>query len=177
MRISDERISIRQATADDAVLISVLATTTFFEAYFVQDESANLAAYIYGSFQPETLRDEFGDAGSRFFIISVDGKAAGYAKTIDNSRVEGITGEKVIEIKRIYVVERFWGTGVGKMLLEHCISKARERGFDQLWLGVWEENIRAQRFYAKFGFEQAGTVTFPYGEVEGTNLVLELRLD
>ncbi len=53
MRISDEQITIRRANLDDAVLISALATTTFFEAYFVQDESTNLAAYIYDSFKPE----------------------------------------------------------------------------------------------------------------------------
>ncbi len=176
MQVSDSQITIRQASADDAVLLSALATTTFFEAYFVQDESANLAAYIYDSFKPETLRAEIADAGSRFFIISVDGKAAGYAKTIDNSRVECINGDKVIEIKRIYLVERFWGSGFGKILLEHCIADAKERGFKQLWLGVWEENTRAQRFYAKFGFEQVGTVTFPYGDVCGTNHVLSIRL-
>lgn len=176
MQVSDSQITIRRATADDAVLISALATTTFFEAYFVQDESANLAAYIYDSFKPETLRAEIAAPDSRFFIISVDSRAVGYAKTIDNSRVEGIAGEKVIEIKRIYIVERFWGTGAGKTLLKYCIADARERGFEQLWLGVWEENTRAQRFYLKFGFEQVGTVTFPYGEVEGTNLVLSIKL-
>lgn len=176
MKISDEQISIKQATADDAVLISALATTTFFEAYFVQDESANLAAYILDSFEPKKLRDEITGPDSRFFIVSVDGKAAGYAKTIDGSRIDAVIADKVIEIKRIYVVERFWGTGVGKTLLEYCISDARDRGFEQLWLGVWEENLRAQRFYAKFGFEPVGKVTFPYGDVCGTNLVLRIDL-
>ena len=176
MNETDEHVSIRQATADDAVLISVLASTTFYEAYFEQDESANLAGYISETFEINGMRIELIDPDSTFFLIFLDGKAVGFAKLITNSRVDCISQSKVIELKRIYILERVWKSGVGKMLLEHCIAEARSRDFDVLWLGVWEENARAQRFYAKFGFTEVGTISFPYGDVVGTNLVLEKRL-
>ena len=171
-----ENITIRRATAADAALISVLASTTFFEAYFRQDESANLAEYILESFDIDVMLTEIADPASTFFLVFVDGKAAAYARMIDDSRVDGVAAGPVVEVKRLYVAERFWRTGLGTRLLDHCISEARSRQFDALWLGVWEENERANAFYAKFGFEQVGTVTFPYGDVVGTNRVLQLRL-
>jgi len=155
MVIEDEKINTRRATLDDAVLISVLASATFYEAYFEQDESENLAAYIHESFEIETVRSELAEPGSIFFIALQDGKAVGYARLIENSPIDCIAHTNIIELRRI------WPKG---------------RGFENLWLGVWEENIRAQRFYAKFGFRNVGSITFPYGDVTGTNLVLEKAL-
>ena len=177
MSLTADNISIRKASVDNAVLISVLASTTFYEAYFEQDESSNLAGYINESFDIETVRAEIKDPQSTFFLIFLDGKAVGYARLIDDSMTDGVADDRVVELKRIYILERVWGTGTGEALLTHCIEIARNRGFNAIWLGVWEENQRAQKFYAKYGFEQVGTVTFPYGDVDGTNLVLQLRLE
>ena len=171
-----ENISIRRATVDDAVLISVLASTTFYEAYFEQDESANLAGYIHESFEIKTIRSEIEDPRSTFFLIFLDGKVVGYAKLIDDSTTDGVADGRVVELKRIYLVERVWGTGIGDKLVTYCIETAKNRGFAAIWLGVWEENTRAQKFYTKYGFYKVGTVTFPYGDVDGTNLVLEKSL-
>ena len=171
-----EKIEIRQATFDDLVLISVLASTTFYEAYFEQDGSANLARYIHESFALDALTTEFQDRKTTFLLVFVNGKAVGYARLIEDSAIDGIISPGSIELKRIYVLERYWGTGAGKALLEQCIGLASDRGSESIWLGVWEENRRAQAFYAKYDFRKVGTVTFPYGDVVGTNLVLELKL-
>jgi len=168
--------SIRNAGIDDAVLISVLASTTFYEAYSRQDESHNLAEYISESFAVPAVIDEIADPASTFLIAYVDGKAVGYARLIDYSTTDGVDIGRVIELKRIYILEHLWGTGVGELLLTQCITTASERGFDAIWLGVWEENPRARRFYDKFGFKQVGTLTFPYGDVVGINLVLQKNL-
>ena len=176
MSFTADNISIRKASVDDAVLISVLASTTFYEAYFEQDESSNLAGYIHESFDIETVQAEIEDPRSTFFLIFLGGKAVGYARLIDDSTTDGVADDRVVELKRIYILERLWGAGIGDRLLVRCIETARKRGFQTIWLGVWEENQRAQRFYAKYGFCQIGTVTFPYGDVDGTNLVLQLSL-
>ena len=169
-------ISIRKADRDDAVLISVLATTTFYEAYCRQDESRNLAGYIAESFAVSTIIDEIEDPTSTFLIASIDGKAVGYARLVDYSTTDGISGQRVIELKRLYILERLWGTGAGEALLTNCVEIAAEREFDTIWLGVWEENQRARRFYDRLGFRQVGTLMFPYGDVVGTNLVLEKQI-
>lgn len=166
-------VSIRSASPDDAVLISVLAATTFYEAYFEQDDSYDLTNYIRESFDLERVREEIADAASHFLIAELDKKAVGYARLIANSRHYSIATENSVELRRIYVLERVWRTGVGETLLSRSLETAGEIGAPSIWLGVWEQNVRAQRFYLKHGFVQRGTLEFPYGESVGINLVME----
>ncbi|MBK9155710.1 MAG: GNAT family N-acetyltransferase [Chloracidobacterium sp.] len=167
-----DQVEIRQATIDDCLLVSALATVTFYEAYFEQDTPADLANYLYESFSVEQVTAELSDPGTTFFIAFRDGKAVGYAKLLDGSTADGVEGDRPVELKRIYLVERVWGTGIGERLLAHCEASARELGHDVLWLGVWQENRRGQSFYGKHGFRKVGTITFPYGDSVGTNDVM-----
>jgi RimJ/RimL family protein N-acetyltransferase len=48
--------------------------------------------------------------------------------------------------------------------MEAMLMHARERGADRVWLGVWEHNPRARRFYAKCGFAPAGDHAFVLGD-------------
>lgn len=167
------KIEIRKAIGADAKLIRVLGAVTFFEAYFEQDDAHDLANYIHESFDLDKIRAEIADKNAAFFIIYLDSHAVGYAKLRENSRIDCIKTENSIELQRIYVVERVFGKGVGAHLLKHCLETAKAQGFETLWLGVWEENKRAQKFYAKHGFKRAGELEFPYGETVGINFVLE----
>jgi len=173
MKTVPGKIEIRKAHEADAKLIRVLGTVTFYEAYFEQDDAHDLANYIDESFDPEKIRAEIADKNAAFFIIYLDNHAVGYAKLRANSNVECIKTENSIELQRIYVVERVFGKGVGAHLLKYCFETAKARGFETLWLGVWEENKRAQKFYAKHGFKRVGQLEFPYGETIGINFVLE----
>jgi diamine N-acetyltransferase len=168
-----EKIQIHQATAADAKLISVLGTVSFYEAYYEQDDAHDLANYIHESFELEKIRAEIEDKSTPFFIIYANEKAVGYAKLRTGSKVDCIKSANSIELQRIYTIERVYGTGIGESLLKYCLETARAKGFETLWLGVWEENIRAQKFYAKHGFTRVGEISFPYGETVGTNFVLE----
>ena len=167
------KIEIRRARAEDAKLISVLGSVTFYEAYFEQDDPPDLANYIYESFNLEKVLSEIGDENAAFFIIHQNHHAVGYAKLREDSEVYCVDSETAVELQRIYLVERFFGTGVGEIFLKHCLEFAKSKGFKTLWLGVWEENRRAIKFYEKHGFRQVGTITFPYGETVGTNWVME----
>lgn len=171
-----EKIEIAKAGRSDAKLLSALAIVTFYEAYFEQDSPSDLANYLHESFSIDQIEAELADAKNAFFIAYCDGKAVGYAKLIDGSTADGVTGERPIELKRIYLVERVWGTGIGERLLAFCEAAARDRGHETIWLGVWQENRRGQNFYGKHGFRKVGTITFPYGDSVGINDVMMKEL-
>jgi diamine N-acetyltransferase len=170
------RLEIRRAFLADSRLISALGIVTFYEAYFEQDESKDLADYLYESFSVPQIESEIQDPNTCFYVVYSDGKAVGYAKLISGSTTDGVSGLNPVELKRIYLVERVWGSGIGEALLANCIEHAKAGRHDTLWLGVWQENMRGQRFYAKHGFVKVGTLTFPYGETVGINDVMEIRL-
>jgi ribosomal protein S18 acetylase RimI-like enzyme len=165
-------IEIRRARVSDAGLVGVLGAVTFYEAYFEQDDPHSLAEYIQESFSTAKIRAEIEDENAEFYIIFLDERAVGYAKLRTGTKAEGVK-ENSIELQRIYTVERVFGKGAGERLLRHCLETARARGFETLWLGVWEENLRARRFYEKHGFRRVGTLEYPYGDTVGINHVME----
>lgn len=169
-------LSIRQADISDRNIICALGVTTFYEAYFEQDESSDLADYVVESFSPAQVKSEFNDTNSTFFIAELNGKAVGYAKLRENSAVGCLKNENAVELHRIYILELAKGKGVGGALLNRCLETARAKGYETIWLGVWEENLAAIRFYEKKGFVKAGELQFPYGETVGTNYVMKMEL-
>jgi GNAT superfamily N-acetyltransferase len=172
-----ERLSIRRAQFEEANLIAVLGSATFYEAYYEQDAPLALASYILESFSVAQIRIELESPGSEFFIIFLDEKAVGYAKLREDPPAPGVTSENAMELQRFYAVERVWGKGLAEILLNYVLDEARSKGFDTLWLGVWEENIRGRRFYEKHGFtDTGGRLEFVYDAGVGINIVMEKRI-
>lgn len=74
-----------------------------------------------------------------------------------------VTGTKPVELVRIYIEEEFIGKGYGPALMKSCLEEAKSNGHRMIWLGVWEKNLRAIRFYEKWGFTIVGTKEFILG--------------
>ncbi len=168
-------LSIRKANLDDAKLISVLGAVTFYEAYFETDEQKDIADYIAENYSIEKIISELKDENTTFFIPELAGKAVGFAKLRENSIPECLKGENTIELHRIYLLERVWRKGIGKILIEKCLDEAKQKGFDSMWLGTWEANKRARKFYESLGFEYVGEYQYYYADILTTNLVLKKR--
>ena len=81
-----------------------------------------------------------------------------------------------MEIERIYVLQAFHGTGLGQRLYDKAIEIALQYQLDYVWLGVWEENKRAIRFYEKNGFVTFSRHIFRVGEEEQTDLMMKKLL-
>jgi len=67
--------------------------------------------------------------------------------------------------------------GVGSALMQVCIDHARKKRHRTLWLGVWDQNPRAIRFYTKWGFRDVGGQTFMLGDDPQQDRVLSRSLD
>lgn len=129
------------------------------------------------AFSLEQIAAELDDDKSIFLIAEIDGRPAGYAKLIVGSIESGIEAGDPIELNRLYSHQEFLGKRVGQNLMNECLERARDRGHDVMWLGVWEYNPRAQRFYEKNGFRLVGRHTFQLGSDPQTDLLMQLKLD
>lgn len=169
---------IRQAMVGDAKLLTDLAYTTFWDAFAHHPKNApdDLAHYMRQAFSIEQITAELADEKSVFLIAEIGEKAAGYAKLITGSIEEGIAAERPVELNRLYSHQEFLGQGVGQMLMDECFRCARELGHDVMWLGVWEYNPRAQRFYEKNGFRFVGKHTFVLGSDPQTDLLMQREI-
>ena len=138
-------LEIRQATISDVQIISVLGITTCYEAYFELDPSNDLAEYCGNFFGLQQITTEFEDANSTFLLAESDGKAVGYAKLREGKKIECLRDKNAMEVQRIYLLEKMKGKSIGKALMEKCQAIGREKGYETLWLGVWDKNIAAPK--------------------------------
>jgi GNAT superfamily N-acetyltransferase len=80
------------------------------------------------------------------------------------------------ELRQLYVLKPWQGTGVAAALMDWVIDEARRRGVAELYLSVFEDNPRAQRFYARHGFEPVGHYDFMVGTHADVDIVMRLKL-
>ncbi|MGB2753086.1 MAG: GNAT family N-acetyltransferase [Pyrinomonadaceae bacterium] len=171
-------IEIRQATTEDAKLLTDLSYTTFWDAFAHHPKNApdDLDHYMRQAFNPEQIVAELAEPNSIFLIAELNDKPAGYAKLVVESREDGITATRPIELSRLYSHQEYLGKGVGQNLMDACFDLAKSLGHDVMWLGVWEYNPRAQRFYQKNGFREVGKHTFQLGSDPQTDLLMQRNL-
>src|SRR5580765_1595383 len=171
-------VSIRQATPDDAKLLTDLSYTTFWDAFAHHPKNApdDLAHYMRQAFSVEQIAAELSEPASIFLIAELDGEPAGYSKLIVDNIERGITADRPVELSRLYSHQEYLGKGVGQNLMDACFDRARADGRDVMWLGVWEYNPRAQRFYEKNGFRFVGKHTFLLGSDPQTDLLMQKEI-
>ncbi len=184
--LSSTDLTIRYGKAEDAGLLAELGARTFSEAFAADNTAENMAAYLASAFNPEQQTAELADDQCVFLIAenhevraadagSFDARseAVGYAMLRSGNVVEGVTGNTPIELVRLYVAQESLGRGVGAALMQACINEAKQNGYDTLWLGVWEHNYRAQRFYRKWNFQAVGTHVFQLGDDPQTDILMQ----
>ena len=171
-------ILIRQAIREDAKPLTDLSYITFWDAFAHHPKNApdDLAHYMRQAFTVEQITTELADTKSIFLLAEIDGELAGYAKIIIDNIEPGITAQRPIELSRLYSQQKFLGKGVGQTLMDACFTRARNDGRDVMWLGVWEYNPRAQRFYEKNGFHIVGRHTFQLGADPQTDLLMQKKI-
>ncbi|MEM7657977.1 MAG: GNAT family N-acetyltransferase [Bacteroidota bacterium] len=153
-------ISLYQPQLTEVDQWQKLAAASFLAAFDHHYAEEVLTEYMGTAYSVENLTAELKDEFSQIWIAKVDDIWAGYLQTRTNYQPEAIQGLEALEIKRLYVLPEFLGKGIGPKLMELALQIAKESRFPYLWLGVWEYNHRALRFYEKWGFEHRGKHPF-----------------
>ena len=169
-------VVIRRATVDDAVALTALAEKTFREAFAADNDPGDMDDYCKVSFVPDLQRAQIVDPQIDTLVaFNVEGTMTAYAQLRPGSPAEGDAPEPV-ELWRFYVDAAHHGRGLAHQLMVSVLEAAAARGARTMWLGVWERNFRAQKFYRKFGFADIGTHTFVLGDDRQTDLLMALNL-
>lgn len=167
-------IEIRQATKEDAEMLKNLCYQTFWDAFHEHPKNSpeDMADYMATAFSLEQIKTELADTQNIFLIAEIENEAAGYAKLIVESREEPIKATKPLELARLYSHQKFLGKGVGAKLMEKSFAIAERLNCNAMWLGVWEFNPRAQKFYEKYDFRVIGQHIFQLGNDAQTDLIM-----
>lgn len=156
-------ITLRLATPEDAVPLAGFAAQAFADTYRELSDAQEIADYVAEHFRPEVMVGVIADAHCTTLLAWVGERLAGYAIVKAEPAPACVTGPAPLKLWRLYLGEGFIGQGLGARLMTAAHAEARRRGAQTLWLGVYDRNVRAVRFYERFGFAKVGGQEFLFG--------------
>ncbi|EPB89421.1 hypothetical protein HMPREF1544_03790 [Mucor circinelloides 1006PhL] len=171
-------IQVTQIDANYAQTLSALGRRLFADTFSSDNTPENIEAYLDESYKPEIQEKELNDPTMYTYMAFDENKLpVGFAQLRQNEKVYDFVGDpEAIELQRIYVDKNCAGKGIGSKLMAACLSKAKELNKKTMWLGVWEFNPNAIKFYTNKGFKKVGSHVFKMGEQEDTDYIMILKL-
>jgi ribosomal protein S18 acetylase RimI-like enzyme len=136
-----------------------------------------MAKYLEEAYSFEKLTEELNNPNSFFYFTMLDEKVIGYLKLNMGGSQTELKDNDALEIERIYVLKEFHGKKVGQLLYEKAIQIATGLKVNYIWLGVWEQNLRALQFYKKNGFLAFDKHMFKLGNDKQIDIMMKLTLN
>ncbi len=166
----------RKCILKDLTKLTEIAKATFISSFEKDNNPDDFEAYITSAFSEKQFKSELLDLNSTFYFAYVDETLIGYFKLNEREAQSEQFETPSIELERIYVLEAFQKQGFGKQLLFEVIAIARLKEVLFLWLGVWERNAAAIRFYERYRFKKFDKHAYYIGNDEQLDWLLKLAL-
>lgn len=159
--------TVRHAAPDDVPALATVAAATFALACPPSMTEERVDRFVAAVLSPPRFRAYLADP-ARAVLLAEDGAPLGYAMLVagepaDDDVRAAVAARPTVELSKIYVLPAAHGTGAAGALMAAGLAWAAESGAASVWLGVNQQNARAQRFYAKSGFVVVGTKRFDVG--------------
>lgn len=154
---------IRHGVASDASLLAALARHTFFDTFAATNGAGDMAIHLERAYGVAQQAAELADPCIITLLVEQGGDVIGYAQLREGEVPDCVAGPGAIELWRFYLLREWHGQGIAQALMEQVRAEAVARGAATLWLGVWDQNPRAQAFYRKCGFVDVGEHVFLFG--------------
>lgn len=166
-------VTFRLISVGEVEHLRDVAAKSFLAAYAGQIEDALMHDYLGETHSTEVLTKELATEGTYYYFAIHEGIESGFLMLEHPQTHPGLDLKPAVFIHRIYLLPEYWSLGLGSEMMAFCEAFARERGADWIWLQVWRENLRALKFYRRWGFEEFATTDFILGEVVHDDLLLK----
>jgi ribosomal protein S18 acetylase RimI-like enzyme len=171
-----KNLQIRQANVADLAALQVIGRQTFSQTYADGNTVENMVKYLDEGFSEEKLHAELQNDNSQFYFALQKEEVIGYLKVNFGDAQSEMLDPDSLEIERIYVLQEYQGKQVGFSLYQQALAIALTRKSPYIWLGVWEKNPHAMRFYQKQGFVEFDQHIFQLGEDAQTDILMKLNV-
>jgi ribosomal protein S18 acetylase RimI-like enzyme len=171
--VNNNNIKIVRASEEQLGTLTYISRKTFNDAFAHLNNPDDLAVFLSHHLTDETL----GKEDSEFYFATDGEQPIAYFKINTGKAQTELKQDDGLEIERIYVLKEHQGKKLGHRLMEECTQLARRKGKKYVWLGVWEINPNAIRFYQNNGFKIFDKHQFKVGNDLQTDLMMRLELD
>ena len=157
---------------EDIKKLQTIAKQTFTETFGSQNTAEDLAKFLSEEYAFDKLKAEVENPESFYYFCYFEDELAGYLKLNVGAAQTESDYPEALEIQRIYVLQKYQGKRIGLAMMQQALAVAKKLKKPQVWLGVWENNFKAQAFYQKSGFKKVGSHDFILGSDKQTDYIL-----
>ena len=164
-------ITIRRVMPADAAALSKIAKQTFYDTFASTCTKEDMQIFLEEYFNEQQTAKELSNENDFYFFAEIGNTPVGYLRFMEDYKNFPFMQQwKAMELKRIYVLKQYHGKGIAQKLMDFIVNFSVKEKYKVIWLGVWENNLRAQNFYEKYGFVNSGhTHDFPIGSTPQTD--------
>ncbi|MEW7291863.1 GNAT family N-acetyltransferase [Aquimarina sp. 2304DJ70-9] len=175
--MTSQEIKIIPIRLEDNRTLLEIGRQTFYDAFGPPiNTEENIQVYLKEKFTLDQINKELQHPDSQFFFAIFDTEIVGYIKlNTEDAQTESVHNN-ALEIERIYVVKEYQGKKIGQLLLDQSLNVAKQKETDFIWLGVWDQNPGAIRFYERNGFKIFDKHQFKLGTEIQTDIMMKLEL-
>lgn len=167
-------VAFRDCSPADIEAVDRIFRQSFRDTFAHLYRDADLAAFL-AQFTHQAWAREIGSTDYAFRLAEAGGEAVGFAK-IGPPALPVERRAPTVELRQLYVLKPWHGTGIAKALTEWTLDEARRRGAREVLLTVYTDNHRARRFYERYGFEAIGRYAFMVGSQADEDIIMRLAL-
>jgi len=135
-------INIRPISIADNPLIATIIRSCLTEF------GANKPGTVYYDKTTDHLFELFQENGAAYFIAEQEGDVVGGGGIFPSPGLPA----GICELVKMYLLPSARGKGLGASLMKTCMIKAKEMGFDSMYIETLPELKKAISVYEKFGF-------------------------
>ncbi len=173
LRLAGTALRLRSATERDAASLAQFAERSFRETFGSANAQRDMDLHCAARFGADIQLAEIRDARMSTVLVESDAGLAAFGQLCMGAAPPCVRGRRPGEIHRLYVDRSWHGRGLAQPLLARLVEQAFAAGADTVWLGVWERNPRAIRFYERAGFVTVGDHRFLLGTDPQRDLVMQ----
>lgn len=171
---TDSHPTIRRAAPADAEMLAELGTVTFIETFGHLYQPDDLKTFLAQVRSVDAFAHKLADPGLAIWIaVLSDDMPIGFITAgtckLPVENLEPAAGE----IHQLYVLKAFHNLRLGSRLMDAGLEWLAAQGHAPLYIGVWSENLDAQRFYGRYGFGKVGEYGFPVGKTMDREFILK----
>jgi ribosomal protein S18 acetylase RimI-like enzyme len=169
-------LSFEKCTIKDLNILVDISRNTFIHAFEKQNHPEDFWDYINKAFNENAIVEQLLNINSEFYFVYLKNVLVGYFKLNKNEAQTEQFAKRSIELERIYVINEFQNQGIGRHILKKVIDLSKTYKATFIWLGVWQENKGAVRFYQTFGFKIFGSHPYYIGKDKQTDWLMKKSL-
>jgi len=170
-------LTFKKCTIEDFNNLIVISKETFIDAFEKLNNPDDFQQYLKKAFSIEKMTLELSNSDSTFSFIYCDNVIVGYYKLNERDAQNEDFDMAAMELERIYIKKQFQGKQLGSKALNHIIEIAKKKNKTSLWLGVWEHNLKAIKFYEYHGFRSFGKHLFMLGNDQQYDILMKLNFN